>query len=142
MEARELHDYIKENPELWKEGLREIDDRIIILSALSLLAAAERNDGTTPETDALRDAPHESFSFTTRDERLLALSARLELRCQGLTAEVVRLREALKTICEEVTMPIRNAAGDVEDATEAPAWSAGEMVAIARRALDDARAGK
>ena len=84
MNARELLDHFDLNgfTSPWRET---------ILSALSLLAAAEANDGTTPITDALRDSPHESFSFTTRDERLLALSRTLERRCNGLAAEVGRL---------------------------------------------------
>ena len=86
MNARELLDHFDLNgfTSPWRET---------ILSALSLLAAAEANDGTTPITDALRDSPHESFSFTTRDERLLALSGRFERERQGLAAKVGRLTE-------------------------------------------------
>ena len=85
MNARELLDHFDLNgfTSPWRET---------ILSALSLLAA-EANDGTTPITDALRDSPHESFSFTTRDERLLALSRRFERERQGLAAKVGRLTE-------------------------------------------------
>jgi hypothetical protein len=111
-----------------------------VYEALSLLAAAEANDGTTPETDKWAGEAVFTETGCAADVVNADFARALERRCSGLAAEVGRLREALKTICEEVTMPIRNAVGDVEDCAEEPAWSRDDMSAIARRALDAARA--
>ena len=51
MDAKELHYELRGGGRMWVEGASE-DEEETILRALSLLAAAEANDGTTPETDA------------------------------------------------------------------------------------------
>lgn len=134
MNARELHD------ELQRIGIGKLlalddGDETTILSALSLLAAAEANDGKTPLTDAetaLCDMGHlkvrTSFART------------LERRCSGLAAEVVRLKEALRELLETTLseMPPHEAGKDAQDA-----WA--DRRAKARNdaaAIDAERAGK
>ena len=62
----------------------------VTLRALRLLAAAEANDGTTPETDrVIAQWPRESFGSMSD------LSRRLERERNGLAARVVELKGVL-----------------------------------------------
>ena len=64
-------------------------DQEIAHRALSLLAAAEANDGTTPETDAL---PHSDDKPIKEAAMARILCRRLERERNGLAAEVLRLK--------------------------------------------------
>lgn len=105
MNARELHDFIVAfgpiptqsiSAPLTKEAWETI------LSALSILAAAQANDGKTPETDAESCWPASNDSpdkFCIDGGYVSSDFARsLELRCRSLAAEVVRLKEDEKRI--------------------------------------------
>lgn len=81
MNARELRDWIAEHKRLpqapWPHTMETI------LRALRLLAAAEANDGTTPETKGLID-----------------LCRRLELARNGLAARVGELENELRRLTQ------------------------------------------
>ena len=90
MTARELLDLYRSNGPVatfTTHGAREI-----VESALALLAAAEANDGTSPETSALdlkiaREYRQVSGAYI----EMLDHARTLERRCSGLAAEVGRL---------------------------------------------------
>ena len=90
MNARELLDlYRKNGPHVTftTHGAREV-----VESALSLLAAAEANDGKTPETDA--EVFDRNATTSHLPEHLVVdaeISRGIERRCNGLAAEVGRL---------------------------------------------------
>ena len=98
MDAKELHDALSANPTSGTEiAVLAAANMVTILRALSLLAAAEANDGTTPETDAAR--------LTINQRRMIAegrgvvsemveasVARRLERERNGLAAEVLRLK--------------------------------------------------
>lgn len=88
MDAKELRDAFLANPTSGTEiAVLAAANMVTILSALSLLAAAEANDGTTPETDN----PSNIDSWrATKDT-----SRRLERERDGLAAEVLRLKTML-----------------------------------------------
>lgn len=86
MNARELLDRMKANRVIVSN-----DDWQIIESALSLLAAAEANDGSTPLTDARKGRAYEHPAHAMVVQYHFAES--IERRCSGLAAEVGRLRE-------------------------------------------------
>lgn len=87
MNAKELHDELRGGGRMWVEGASE-DEEDTILRALSLLAAAEANDGTTPETDN----PNNIDSWRATKDR----SRSLERERNGLAAEVLRLKVLLR----------------------------------------------
>lgn len=88
MNAKELHDALSANPTSGTEiAVLAAANMSTILSALSLLAAAEANDGATPETD------NPSNIDTWRAVK--DTSRRLERERNGLAAEVGRLRSLL-----------------------------------------------
>ena len=68
-------------------------DQEIAHRALSLLAAAEANDGTTPETGAL---PQSDDKPIKEGAMARILCRRLERERNGLAAEVLRLQEQLQ----------------------------------------------
>lgn len=71
------------------------------------LSAAERNDGSTPETDALIRFEFESTDRPFPAHTLLAmiqLARTLEQRCNGLAARVVELERAMADIAT-LTLP-------------------------------------
>jgi hypothetical protein len=96
MNARELL-------ERYENGQLNDDDLFInrdaVRSALSLQAAAEANDGSTPETDALcvdvTMGTWEVFKVMREHAR------KLERSRSGLAAEVGRLREAAKAMADD-----------------------------------------
>lgn len=87
MDAKELHYELRGGGRMWVEGASE-DEEETILRALSLLAAAEANDGTTPETDN----PNNIDSWRATKDR----SRSLERERNGLAAEVLRLKVLLR----------------------------------------------
>lgn len=89
MNAKELHDWLT-GPSPISE--MDAEDKHTILRALSLLAAAEANDGTTPETDAL---PQSDDKPIKEGAMARILCRRLERERNGLAAEVGRLRSLL-----------------------------------------------
>ena len=87
MDAKELHYELRGGGRMWVEGASE-DEEETILRALSLLAAAEANDGTTPETDN----PNNIDSWRATKDR----SRSLERERHGLAADVLRLKVLLR----------------------------------------------
>lgn len=84
MNAKELHDALSANPTSGNElAALAAANMLTILRALSLLAAAEANDGTTPETDN----PNNIDTWRATKDR----SRRLERERNGLAAEVLRM---------------------------------------------------
>lgn len=117
MDAKELHDELRGGGRMWVEGASD-DEEDTILRALSLLAAAEANDGTTPETDAVRDftwrcehhPEHQGGMVTTRmiEARLLEeadelrdFARRLERERNAALRALEMARHALAEIREE-----------------------------------------
>ena len=89
MDAKELHDALSANPTSGAElAALTAANMPTILRALSLLAAAEANDGTTPETDN----PNNIDSWRATKDR----SRSLERERNGLAAEVLRLKVLLR----------------------------------------------
>ena len=90
MNAKELHDALSATPMKWADIAAFVTANMpTILRALSLLAAAEANDGTTPETDAL---PQSDDKPIKEGAMARILCRRLERERNGLAAEVLRMR--------------------------------------------------
>jgi len=103
MDAKELHYELRGGGRMWVEGASE-DEEDTILRALSLLAAAEANDGTTPETDD----PNNIDSWRATKDR----SRRLERERNGLALahadaleENARLKSEMESLEQALTDP-------------------------------------
>jgi len=96
MSAKELHDALSANPTSGTEiAVLAAANMSTILRALSLLAAAEANDGTTPETDA--EAYDDDNPYGVNLQVVPAeFCRRLERERNGLAAEVLRLQVLLR----------------------------------------------
>lgn len=97
MNAKELHDALQgDTCPWWVISDKQLQDTI--LRALSLLAAAEANDGKTPETDAEAfDAIRIAVGRTIDLSVVSADFARLlERERNGFAAEVLRLKMLLR----------------------------------------------
>lgn len=95
----------KELLQEWKERCNRLprtaeeEDYQTILRALSLLAAAEANDGTTPETDACGNEPRSPGDGDYIAMRVVA--ARLERERNAALRALQVTRRALEDIREE-----------------------------------------
>lgn len=98
MNAKELHDAFNANPTSGAElAALAAANMSTILRALSLLAAAEANDGTAPETDAAEIKVQLGSDYALTGNVPYADCARLERERNGLAAEVRRLKVLLRS---------------------------------------------
>ena len=100
MDAKGLHDALSSTPMKWADIAAFVTvtaNMPIILRALSLLAAAEANDGTAPETDAAEIKVQLGSDYALTGNVPYADCARLERQRNGLAAEVRRLKVLLRS---------------------------------------------
>ena len=94
MNARELLDLIDKHASPHSVRVDGLDVKEIILRALRLLAAAEANDGTTPETDAFVSVRFGQMACSHGE--LTDYARRLERERNGLAARVAELEKELQ----------------------------------------------